>query len=466
MSAVARVRKVTLVGLPLVGQRLDPFGSIPAMPTALPPLAAWLRRQGIAAQVIDGFGERPWQRFRPAPGLTARGLRPEELAALVDRDADLVGVSVHSVAGDTVGRRTVELLARRGTPVIAGGAHPGLMPERFLEAGATWVVRGEGEGGLAAILDGAPPGLVWAEPPDLDALPLPDFEVLPLRTYWALGLGHGPVQGRHLDITTSRGCAGGCRFCATPALAHGRWRGLSPERVLELIERQVRRLGVVELHIEDDDFSSDRDRVRRICELILHRDLRIRLALPSGVRAGSLDRETVRLLAAAGCRYLSLAPESGSRRVLRAMSKGVDLDHLLAVTAEAARVGIRVGCFLVVGFPGETAADRRETGELVDRLIRAGADDLSVFIWSPLPGAAAFGEERGYERLEQLCWTPRWRGGYGRYEGARIGLYLRALSSMVRARPRALSRSLARVAAGGYETKAEMTLSRMLRWRG
>jgi radical SAM superfamily enzyme YgiQ (UPF0313 family) len=462
------MKKVVLVGLPLVGQRFDPFGSIPAMPTSLPPLAAWLRESALDVRVIDGFGERPGRRFSPAPGLVARGLTAAEIVDHVPPGADLVGVSVHSVAGDTVARETVAALRERlGVPVVVGGAHPGLMPDRFLEAGATWVVRGEGEAGLALVLDGAAPGLV--EPgtvPDLDDLPLPDFEALPLQTYWDLGLGHGPVKGRHLDISTSRGCSQGCRFCATPSLSRGRWRGMSPARVVELMDRQVKRLGVSELHVEDDDFAADTDRVKRICELVLRRGLRVRLALPSGVRAAGLDVETVRLLAAAGCAYLSLAPESGSPRVLRAMRKDVDLDHLRTIAAEAVRSGMRVGCFVVVGFPGEGPEDRRCTGELVDALVRAGVDDVSVFIWSPLPGAGAFGLERGYERLEQLCWTPRWRSGYGRYEGARLGLYSRVLSAMFRSRPLALARSAARVLAGEHETKAEMTLSRMLRWRG
>lgn len=460
--------KVALIGLPLVGLRFDPFGSIPAMPTSLPPLSAWLRGQGHEVQLIDGFGEGPRRRFTPAPGLVARGLTPAELAARVDRDVDLVGVSVHSVAGDTVALQTIRLLHDRiGAPVVAGGAHPGLMPERFLEAGAEWVVRGEGEAGLGKLFGGAPQGVIHAEPPPvLDDLPLPDFTELPLETYWASGLGHGPVLGRHLDITTSRGCSQGCRFCSTPALASGRWRGLGPERVYELLSTLVRRTGVVELHIEDDDFSADRDRVMQICDLILRHDLRIRLALPSGVRASSLDFDTVRALAAAGCRYLSLAPESGSPRVLRSMSKNVDLDHLISIAREAVRCGMRVGCFLVVGFPGERGADRHATGGLVRELVGAGVDDVSVFIWSPLPGAGAFELERGYERLEQLCWTPRWRRGYGRYEGARIGLYSVALSAMVRTRPLSLARSVSRVFRGGFETKAEMTLNRMLRWRG
>jgi radical SAM superfamily enzyme YgiQ (UPF0313 family) len=463
------IGKVTLIALPLSGQRLDPFGSIPAMPTALPPLAAWLRRLGARVQVVDGFAEAPARRWSPAPGVVARGLAPAEIARRVDRDADLVALSVHSVASDTVARATLAELRRLrpGARVVVGGAHPSLLPDRFLGAGADWVVRGEGERGLEALLGGArPPGVIDATIiEDLDSLPTPDFGALPLAAYWRLGLGHGPVRGPYLNVSTSRGCGQGCRFCATPALARGRWRALSPERTVALFEELSARLGVNEFHVEDDDFSADRRRVERICERLLATGRRYRLALPSGVRAQALDAATVRLMAAAGFRYLSLAPESGAGRVLRAMGKDVDLDHLAAIAAEAVRCGMRVGCFLIVGYPGERPADRRDTARLVETLVRLGVDDLSVFVWSPLPGAAAFDLERGWDRFEQLCWTPRWRAGYGRLEGARVGLYLRAFSAMVRSRPRAVIESLARVGSGRFETKGEMTVARMLRWR-
>lgn len=462
--------KLVLVGLPVSGQRLDPFGSIPAMPTALPPLAAAARRLGAEVQVIDGFAAGAEHHFRPAPGVVARGLEPAALAAQVEPDVDLVGVSVHSVAGDSVGRQTVAALRRRWpwVPVVVGGAHPGLMPERFLEAGARWVVRGEGERALGRLIRGDWPaaGVIEAEQVgSLDDLELPDFEVLPLETYWRLGLGHGPVHGPHLDVTTSRGCTQGCRFCATPSLSRGCWRGLSAGRVVELFEGATRRLGVRDFHVEDDDFAADQARVREICELILSQGLDLRLALPSGVRADALDLETAELLARAGCRYLSLAPESGAAAVRRAMGKVVDVDRLVALSEGAVRAGMRVGCFLIVGYPGEGRADRQATARLVEALVRAGVDDLSVFIWSPLPGAYAFDDERGWQRPEQLCWTPRWRARYGLYEGARVGLYLRALSAMVRARPAEVVASAARAVTGRFETKGEMTVNRMLRWR-
>lgn len=461
--------KVALVSLPLVGQRYDPFGSIPAMPTALPPLVGWLRRTGAQVQVIDGFAEGVSQRYRPVPGLIARGLTPGELVDRIDGDVDLVGLSVHSVASDTIALDLIAALrkSRRGVKLAVGGAHPSVLPTRFLDAGADWVVTGEGERGLERLISSAPNcGTLDIPPvPELDELPLPEFDLLPLEVYWGLGLGHGPVRGKYLNISTSRGCTQGCRFCSTPALARGRWRAMSPERVLSLLVELHRRFDVREFHIEDDDFSADRERVKMICELILSHGLDIRLSLPSGVRAQALDADTVQKMAAAGFRYLSLAPESGANRVLRSMGKEVDLDHLFEVAKEAVSCGMRVGCFLIVGYPGEGRDDRAATGALVKRLVQLGVDDLSVFIWSPLPGAAMAGVERGYDRLEQLCWTPRWRARYGLYEGARIGLYLRAISAMVRSRPASVVSALTRIATGRFETKGEMTLHRMLRWR-
>jgi radical SAM superfamily enzyme YgiQ (UPF0313 family) len=438
------------------------------MPTALPALAAWLQRGGHQATIIDGLGEGLSQRYRPAPGLVARGLTPDQLVARVGPDVELAALSVHSVATDTVALQTIALLRRRpGLRLAVGGAHPSLSPERFLEAGADWVVRGEGERALARIAEGLEPvGLVQGHPlENPDDLPFPAVHQLPLQAYWSLRLGHGPVQGPYLNLSTSRGCAHGCRFCATPALVRRRWRGLSAQRTVDLLAWAVDG-GVREFHFEDDNFTEDPARVHGICEGILSRGLELSFTLPSGVRSEHLDGSTLRLLAAAGCRYLSLAPENGSPRLLRAMAKSIDLEALCQVAEQAVHCGIRVGCFLVVGFPGETALDRQATARLVDRLIRLGVVDLSIFIWSPLPGAATGEEERGYRRLEQLCWTPRWRAQYGRYEGARWGLYLRALHALVRHRPWALMGSARRIALGRYETKGEMTLNRMLRWRG
>lgn len=457
--------KVALLGLPLVGLRGDPFGSIPAMPTALPVLAAWLKKGGHAVQVIDGFGSDPQRRFSPADGLIGRGLDPSELAGRVDKDVDLVGMSVHSVAVDTVALETLRRLRARGFPVAVGGAHPSLLPHRFLEGGATWVLAGEGERGLERVLSEAAPErtVIECEPiEDLDTLPIPELGLLPLTTYWTLGLGHGPVRGPFLNISTSRGCSQGCRFCATPSFMPRRWRGQSAARCLEDLTWLASHYNVRDFHLEDDDFASDPHRVAELCEGILSQELDLTFCLPSGIRAGTLDVSTVELLARAGCRYISLAPESGSERVLRSMGKNVDLGHLVSIARAASSNGIRVGCFLILGYPRERARDRAATAALLDTLIAAGVDDLSIFIWSPLPGAHSFGEERGFSSYEQLCWTPRWRAGYARFEGARVALYLRAIMGLARLRPWDVAKRLRSIRAKQFETKGEMTLARML----
>ena len=59
------------------------------------------------------------------------------------------------------------------------------------------------------------------------------FDLLPLENYWALRYCHGPYQGRHTFLITSRGCSLKCTFCASNALWTRRWRTRQPKRVVD-----------------------------------------------------------------------------------------------------------------------------------------------------------------------------------------------------------------------------------------
>ena len=78
-------------------------------------------------------------------------------------------------------------------------------------------------------------------------------------------------------------------------------------------------------------------------------------------------------LAAGGLRELRLGLESASLRVLERMNKfGPEFSLTLVENTVAAfeRAGIRVHCPMIIGFPMETAADRRQTYEFLAYLRR------------------------------------------------------------------------------------------------
>lgn len=471
---------VCLINLPIVHRTGDPFGDIPFMPTGVMYLAGHLRARGVEVSILDGFGLAPARHYRLDGQLGAVGLTEDEIVARLG-DARLVGVSVHSGMSHHFALRLAAKIraARPGVPLVAGGHHPSAVWGEFLAGGYDYVAVGEGEAPLLhlarSLRDGVDdtdriPGLACAGAPptpavreeDLDACGFAAADLLPLENYWALGMSHAPVRGRYIAITTSRGCPFNCRFCTTPRLLGRQWRTRSPRHIADEIEFFARRHGVEDIIIQDEAFGTRRDIARGLAEEIIARGLKVRIHLPSGVRLESLDEETLAALRAAGLVYMCLAPESGSERVRERMGKPLDTARLLRIASCARRLGIRVGAFFILGFEGETEEDRRMTRGLAAALTRRGLDEISVFIWTPLPGAEAFGGATGWARYEDLNWSPAWRRDYPALRRARRRLYLRWLAEKALFHPVELGLSLARALSGHCELKGEAALRRML----
>jgi threonylcarbamoyladenosine tRNA methylthiotransferase MtaB len=88
------------------------------------------------------------------------------------------------------------------------------------------------------------------------------------------------------------------------------------------------------------------------------------------------------------CPHLHLPLQSGAARVLEAMGRPYRPEAFAAVVREAAAAapGACLGADVLVGFPGETEAEHRETVALVEGLPLAY---LHVFPYSPRPGTPA-----------------------------------------------------------------------------
>ena len=103
-----------------------------------------------------------------------------------------------------------------------------------------------------------------------------------------------------------------------------------------------------------------------------------------------LRAETIVAMAAteAVCEHLHLPLQSGSDEVLAAMHRGYTAERYLE-KLHAARSGIgdlAVTTDIIVGFPGETAADFEQTLEVA---AQARFDNAYTFVFSPRPGTEA-----------------------------------------------------------------------------
>ena len=196
--------------------------------------------------------------------------------------------------------------------------------------------------------------------------------------------------GASAFVTVQRGCDYRCTFCIVPMT-----RGPERSRKLADVVREVERLagaGTTEVTLlgqtvnsYDDGTHDFADLLRAVGAVPGIRRLRFTSPYPT-----DFGEHVVAAMAAtpAVCEHVHLPVQSGSSRVLRRMLRRYDRDRYLAVVAALrdAMPGIALTTDIIVGFPGESEEDFRETLSLVEAV---AFDDAFTFRYSPREGTPA-----------------------------------------------------------------------------
>jgi radical SAM superfamily enzyme YgiQ (UPF0313 family) len=222
---------------------------------------------------------------------------------------------------------------------------------------------------------------------ELNQMPRPAWRLVPLETYLSHGFGHGVNLGRSMPILATRGCPYQCAFCSNPQMWTTRYVARDPANVVDEIEDYVRQYGAQNIDFYDLTAILRREWILEFCRELDRRQLNITYQLPSGTRSEALDLETLSWLYRTGCRNITYAPESGSRRTLDRIHKKVQLPRMRQSIRAARQAGIRLKCNLVIGFPGETRRDVWQTVAFAFRLAWMGVDDVPLYLFSPYPGS-------------------------------------------------------------------------------
>lgn len=473
--------KITLINPPLVALRGDFLGSgIPSLPVGTPYLAATLRENGHKVLIIDAFGEKPHQTRRYKAKYLLKGLQLEEIITRITPDTDIIGISVHSGEIFSFSIRLIEEIKKKfKVPIIVGGPFPTIEYEVFINAGADCVVLSEGENTTLELLESLEgkrkikdiDGIAYGNTinpktkfiENLDKLAFPAIDLLPLENYWKLGYAHAPVSGKYTFLITSRGCVFNCAFCAAPSIWQKKWRARSPKNVVDEMEYHFKKYGITDFHIQDDLMTLQKERVINICKEILSRDLKLTWKLAAGTKIETIDEDTLTWMKKAGCTYISISPETGSKDVLKLMNKAFNYDYALKMVRKANELGVKVQACFVLGFPGETDADLRKTRKYIGRLAKAGVDEIGLFIMTPLPGAAAY-NTFPMQEYEELNFSPQWRDDYKELQKSRISFYAYFIFIKSIYYPKTIFKNLYNILTRKFETKMEMTFYRMIRW--
>jgi radical SAM superfamily enzyme YgiQ (UPF0313 family) len=295
--------------------------------------------------------------------------------------------------------------------LVLGGEHGTAVPEHVLRTSAfDAVVLGEGEETIVALLrarlEGRPlrevKGIAFKadgeivrtglspRQRDVDRIPLPDWDSFPIEEYIARHQINGANMGRSMPLLATRGCPFQCTFCSNPGMWTQRWIPRSPALVADEMETYVRKYRVRNFDFQDLTAIVKRQWIVDFCRELINRDLDITWQMPSGTRADVFDGEVADLLYRSGCRALAFAPESGSPEILKIVKKQVDLDRMLQSMRIAVKRGLKLSCFIVIGFPDDTPATLRQTSRLLRKMAWLGVYDVAVSKFVPYPGSELF----------------------------------------------------------------------------
>ena len=215
-------------------------------------------------------------------------------------------------------------------------------------------------------------------------------------------------------VQISMGCNSKCAYCIVPAV-RGREASRRPGEIIAEVTRLagqgVREITLLGQNVNSwgrdllPDVRTDFGELLRACDAV-DGIQRIRFTSP---HPKDFREPVIAAMAecVAVCEHVHLPLQSGSNRILKRMRRTYDRDRYVRLAAKlrAAVPDLALGTDIIVGFPGETEDDFRETLDVVEEV---GYDSAFTFVFSPRSGTEAatmpdqIPEEVKRERIERL----------------------------------------------------------------
>jgi glycosyltransferase involved in cell wall biosynthesis/radical SAM superfamily enzyme YgiQ (UPF0313 family)/Tfp pilus assembly protein PilF len=303
---------------------------------------------------------------------------------LINNKIDFVGIYANTICYRDTRRmlHKLEYLRQTGKwrgKIIVGGPHTSVAPDT-IPAFVDYVVQGEGEQALLDIVEGRVSERVvkCKRIQNLDDLPMPAWDYFVDLPYnWGADwFDDKPV----FTMNTSRGCPFKCTFCSVGSIWGRKYTYFSAERVVAEIEHLVQKYGAKGIYFREDNFTVNKERTVKFCNLLLEKGIKISWACET--RVDTLDRELLDLMVRAGLKAFYFGVESGSQKVLDFLKKGITIAQTRAAFRLCHEFGIKTAASVIVGTPGETPADLQETIALINE-IKPSVCWFNVFVGIP-----------------------------------------------------------------------------------
>lgn len=203
------------------------------------------------------------------------------------------------------------------------------------------------------------------------------------------------------------GCNNFCSYCIVPYV-RGRERSRSSEAVIaeakELVAAGCKDITLLGQNVNSYNRGSDEMSFAQLLEAInsIEGDFRIRF-MTSHPKDCTFELLDTMARCEKVSKHLHLPFQSGNNRVLKEMNRGYTREKYLSLVEYAKKVmpDISLTSDIIVGFPGETYEEFRDTVSLIEEV---GFTSLFTFIYSPREGTKAASMPDPVSRKEKGEW--------------------------------------------------------------
>jgi len=325
-------------------------------------------------------------------------------------------------------------------PIILGGVHVSSIPEQTLKEFKNFDIGVVGEGELTflelvnlyrknsfapktlknvngVVFRNNDKTIVTRPRPlieNIDTIPFPARHLLKMREYYLnpRSVVRGFIK-RSTQIMTSRGCPYNCVFCASHIIHRNRFRTHSPQYVIREIEHLINEYKIEALYFQDDTFSINKQRVEKICKMMIEKEINRKLIWSVQLRANLISKNDIgllKLMKDAGCVQTEFGFESGNERVLSLLKKNsVTVKQNSDAIKLCKKIGFRVLGNFMIGSPTETIKEINDTKKFIIKH-KDMLDNISIHLTTPYPGTDLWGICKQKNLLKNLSWCGLWMG--------------------------------------------------------
>jgi len=290
------------------------------------------------------------------------------------------------------------------------GLHPSALPlETMTEESADYVIQGEGFYTFPLLIEAMRAGSDVAGIPglwyrregkihpaaipqllrDLDSIPRPAWDMFPIQKYRAHNWHcFGRIEERqpYAVLYTSLGCPFKCTFCCINSLFGKRMiRYRGSQAVINEIDFLVREYGVRNIKLIDEMFAINEKRVASICDPLIERGYDLNIW--AYARVNTVTPIMLEKMKRAGINWLAYGIESGSKRVLDAVSKGYSADRVMTVIEQTKANDIAICANYIFGLPEDDYDSMNETLALMTQV---NAEWSNIYCAMAYPGSQLY----------------------------------------------------------------------------